>query len=81
LRPSSGCEKAGRRSLCSGRLSGERWQSLAESAAVRVCKEDTAVDRLASVALAVAGSVDSLQNCTLDVSGAAFHIISVAVTD
>jgi hypothetical protein len=50
-------------------------------AVVRVCKEDGAVDWLASEALAVAGSVDSLQSCPLDVSGAVFLIISVAVTD
>jgi hypothetical protein len=68
LRPSSGCEKAGRQSLCRGWLSGESWQSLAKSAALLVRKEDTAVDRLASEALAVASSVDSLQSCPLDVS-------------
>jgi hypothetical protein len=43
--------------------------------------KDAAVDRLASEALAVAGGVDSLRSCPLDVSGAMFRIISVAVTD
>jgi hypothetical protein len=64
-----------------GRLSGEHWWSLAESAAMRVRKEDAAVDRLASEALAVAGGVDSLQSCPLDVSRAMLCIISIAVTD
>jgi hypothetical protein len=81
LRPPGGCEKAGRRSSCRGRLSGERWRSLAESVAVKVRKENVAVDRLASKALAVAGGVDSLQSCPLDVSGAVFRNVSVAVTD
>jgi hypothetical protein len=70
LRSAGGCEKAGQRCLCRGRLSGERWRSLAGSAAVTVRKEDAAVDRLASEALAVAGGVDSLQSCPLDMSGA-----------
>jgi hypothetical protein len=48
---------------------------------MRVHKEDAAVDRLASEALAVAGSVDSLQSCPLDVSRAVFRIVSVAVID
>jgi hypothetical protein len=48
---------------------------------VKVHKEDAAVDRLASEALAVAGGVDSLQSCPLDVSRAVFHNVSVAVTD
>jgi hypothetical protein len=74
LWPPGGCEKA-------GWLSSERWRSLAESVAVKVHKEDAAVDRLASEALAVAGSVDSLQSCPLDVSGAVFRNVSVAVTD
>jgi hypothetical protein len=74
LRPPGGCEKA-------GRLSGERWRSLAESVAVKVREEDATVDRLANEALAVAGGVDSLQSCPLDVSEAMFRNISVAVTD
>jgi hypothetical protein len=48
---------------------------------MRVRKEDAAVDRLASEALEVAGGVDSLQSCPLDVSGAVFCIVSVALTD
>jgi hypothetical protein len=74
LRPPGGCEKA-------SRLSGERWRSLAKSVAVKVHKEDATVDRLASEALAVAGGVDSLQSCPLDLSGAVFRNVSVAVTD
>jgi hypothetical protein len=65
LRPPGGCEKA-------RHLSRERWRSQAESVAVNVRKEDAAVDRLASEALAVAGCVDSLQSC-LDMSGAVFR--------
>jgi hypothetical protein len=67
--------------LCRGRLSAECWWSLAESAALLVRKEDAAVDQLAGEALAVAGGVDLLQSCPLDVSGAVFRIVSVAVTD
>jgi hypothetical protein len=67
--------------MCRSQLSGERWQSLAELAALLVPKEDAAVDRLASEALAVAGGVDSLQSCPLDVSGAVFCNVSVVVTD
>jgi hypothetical protein len=57
------------------------WWALAELAALLVRKEDAAVDRLASEALAVAGGVDSLQSCPLDVSEAVFRNVSVAVTD
>jgi hypothetical protein len=63
------------------RLSGEHWRSLAESAVLLVRKEDAAVDWLASEALAVAGGVDSLQSCPLDVSRAVFRNVSVAVID
>jgi hypothetical protein len=54
---------------------------LAESAALLVRKEDAAVNRLASEALAVAGGVESLQSCPLDVSGAVFLNVSIAMTD
>jgi hypothetical protein len=36
---------------------------------------------LAELLQLLAGDVDSLQSCPLDVSGVAFHIVSVAVTD
>jgi hypothetical protein len=55
LRLSGGCEKTGRQGLCRGRLSGERWRSLAESAALLVHNEDAVADRLAGEALAVTG--------------------------
>jgi hypothetical protein len=48
---------------------------------MKACKEDAAVDRLASEALAVAGGVGSLQSWPLDESGAVFRNVSVAVTD
>jgi hypothetical protein len=48
---------------------------------MRVHKEDAAADQLATEALAVAGGVDTLQSCPLDMSGAMFRIVSISVTD